>query len=122
MDEAAQAWTGDALHRMAADGRVVLTDRELATVLAGIERTLATVHGYLDDLHHARTIGPQAFTEGRLDQKIIDLCVSEMAQPGQLAHALDELAKFAAAFRLIATTSTEGKGHCTTHCDTSTEA
>jgi len=105
VEEATHVWTGEALHRMASDGRLVLSAEAAAKALTSIEHTLATVHSYLHDLHQARENGPSGFTEGRLDQQVIDLYISEMAQPGRLAHLLDELAKFAAALRLVATTS-----------------
>lgn len=107
MDDAAQEWTGTSLLRKASAGLLVLTTHDAEQARARIEETLSAVHGYLDDVHRAQLIGPSAFTADVLDQEVIDICVAEMVQPGQLATALDELAKYAEALRLIATVSTD---------------
>lgn len=108
MDDAVPDWTGTSLLRMAFAGRLVLTTNEAEQALARIEATLSTVLDYLDDLHRARLIGPSAFTADALDQKVIDLCVAEMARPGQLAASLEELSRYAEALRLIVTAEDTG--------------
>lgn len=107
MDDAAQEWTGESVRHLASTGRLALTAHDVEQALGRLEETLSTVHGYLDDLHQARAIGPSGFTADVLSQDVIDLCVAEMGRPGQLARSLDELSKYAEALRLAATLSAE---------------
>lgn len=65
------------------------------------------MRGYIDDIAEARSAGAGAFVAQDMRQEVIDLRLAELEEPGRLAQSLDELFKYAEAFRLAAMVSAE---------------
>ncbi|WP_370942329.1 hypothetical protein AB5J62_24775 [Amycolatopsis sp. cg5] len=89
------------LLKLAAEGRLVMDAADADAVLSGLRRTLLIGHTRLADAAVARGAGPAGFTADALGQKVIDLSVAELTEPGRPRYVLDELSKCVEALSLV---------------------